>query len=61
MNRFKYFLVKNKTIIIIGAILLICAIAIAFGIYAQITSRSELKAKEEKENRDYAQLENNFN
>ena len=60
MNKFKYFLVKNKMIIMIGAILLICAIAIAFGIYAQITSRSEIKAKEEKENKDYAELENNF-
>ena len=60
MNKFKYFLVKNKTIIIIGAILLICAIAIAFGIYAQITSRSEMKAKEEKVSKDYAELENTF-
>jgi len=60
MNKFKYFLVKNKTIIIIGAILLVCAISIAFGIYAQITSRSEIKAKEEKENKDYEELENNF-
>ena len=60
MNRFKYFLIKNKMIIIIGAIILICAVAIAFGVYAQITSRSEIKAKEEKENKDYARLENNF-
>ena len=60
MDKFKYFLVKNKTIIIIGAILLICAIAIAFGIYAQITSRSEIKAKEEKEKKDYTKLEDNF-
>ena len=60
MNKFKYFLVKNKTIIMIGAILLICAIAIAFGIYAQVTSRSEIKAKEEKENKNYTELENNF-
>lgn len=60
MNKFKYFLVKNKMIIIIGAILLICAIAIAFGIYAQITKRTEIKTKEEKENNNYAELENNF-
>ena len=60
MNKFKYFLVKNKMIIIIASIILVCAIAIAFGVYAQITSRSEIKAKEKEQNTNYIELEENF-
>ena len=60
MNKFKYFLVKNKIIIIIASIILVCAIAIAFGVYAQITSRSEMKAKEKEQNINYTELEDNF-
>jgi len=60
MNKFKYFLVKNKMIIIIAAIILVCAIAIAFGVYAQITNRSEIKAKEKEQNINYEEFEDNF-
>ena len=60
MNKFKYFLVKNKMIILIASIILVCAIAIAFGVYAQITSRSEIKTKEKEKNINYTELEENF-
>ena len=60
MNKFKYFLVKNKMIIIIASIILVCAIAIAFGVYAQITNRSEIKAKEKEQNKNYTELEESF-
>ena len=60
MNKFKYFLVKNKMIIIIASIILVCAIAIAFGVYAQITNRSEIKAKEKEQKSNYIELEENF-
>lgn len=58
MRNFKYFLVKNKMIVIITSIILVCAIAIAIGVYAQITNRSAINS--EKENHDYEDLENNF-
>ena len=60
MNKFKYFLVKNKMIIIIASIILVCAIAIAFGVYAQVTNRSEIKSKEKEQNINYTELEENF-
>jgi len=59
-NKFKYFLVKNKMIIIIASIILVCAIAIAFGVYAQVTNRSEIKSKEKEQNTNYTELEDNF-
>lgn len=60
MNKFKYFLIKNKMIIIIASIILVCAIAIAFGVYAQVTNRSEIKAKEKEQNINFTELEENF-
>ena len=60
MNKFRYFLVKNKMIIIIASIILVCAIAIAFGVYAQVTSRSEIKAKQKEQKSNYTELEENF-
>ena len=60
MNKFKYFLLKNKMIIIIASIILLCAIAIAFGVYAQITNRSKIKSKEREQNIDYTEIEDNF-
>ena len=60
MNKFKYFLVKNKMIIIIASIILVCAIAIALGVYAQVTSRSEIKVKEKEQKGNYTELEENF-
>ncbi len=60
MNNFKYFLVKNKMIVIIALIILVCAIAIAIGIYAQVTNRDVITSKQEEENSNYEDLENNF-
>ena len=60
MNKFKYFLIKNKMIVIISIIILICAIAITIGVYAQITNRKVLSTKETVEEIDYNELEINF-
>lgn len=60
MRNLKYFLVKNKMIIIIASIILICAIAIAIGVFAQVTNRGVISSKEKEENNDYEDLENNF-
>ena len=61
MNNLKYFLAKNKIIVIIATILFICAIAIAIGVYAQITNRKVIdKDKKVGELIDYEELENNF-
>lgn len=60
MLKLKYFLEKNKILIMVIAIVLICSIAIAFGVYAQVTNRSSVKQKTEKELNDYVQLKNNF-
>lgn len=60
MNNLKYFLVKNKMIIIIATIILVCAIAIAIGVYAQVTNRDVINYNREENNNDYAELEENF-
>lgn len=60
MNKFKYFLEKNKMIIIIIMSILLCAIAIAVGVYAQITGREGVDDIKKGENTDYAYLEENF-
>ena len=39
MGKLKYFIVKNKVMIGIITIILICAIAIAIGVFAQVTNR----------------------
>lgn len=60
MLKLKYFFKKNKLLIMIVAIILICSIAIAFGVYAQITNRSAIKAENKKNQNDYEELKNNF-
>ena len=60
MNKFKYFLEKNKMIIIIGISILICAIAIAIGVYAQITGNQKIGDIKKEENAGYTNLEENF-
>ena len=60
MKKLKYFLLKNRLIIIIGSIILICAVAIAIGVYAQITNRKVINKKEQEVNHDYEDLQNNF-
>lgn len=60
MSKFKYFFVKNKLLIMIVLIILVCSIAIAFGVYAQITNKGIDKKNNEEENIDYEALKNNF-
>lgn len=48
MRNLKYFLVKNKMMVIITSIILVCAIAIAIGVYAQVTNRGVIKAEKRK-------------
>lgn len=60
MRNLKYFLVKNKMIVIIASIILVCAIAIAIGVYAQVTNRDVITSDKKEENKDYEDLENNF-
>lgn len=50
---------KKQLIIIIGAILA-CSMAIAVGIYAQITNSKITKTAEEKKQANYEDLKNNF-
>lgn len=59
MNNVKYFIVKNKMLIIIISIILICGIAIALGAYAQFTNR-EVISTDEEEKVNYEDLKNNF-
>lgn len=61
MGKFKYFLLKNKIIIIITSIVLICAIAIAIGVYAQVTNRKVIGSKENQNGNDnHEELETTF-
>lgn len=60
MRNLKYFLVKNKMIVIITLIILVCAIAIAIGVYAQVTNKGLTTSERKEENKDYEDLENNF-
>lgn len=60
LNNIKYIFRKNKMLIIIISILLVCSIAIAFGVYAQITNTGTTKAKKQENEIDYEELENSF-
>lgn len=60
MDKFKYFLEKNKMLIIIASIILICSIAIALAVYAQITTNTSNKTREETETANYEELKSNF-
>lgn len=60
MSKLKYFFKKNKILIMIVLIILVCSIAIAFGIYAQITNEGINEKNNEEENTDYEDLKNNF-
>ncbi len=60
MEKLKYFFVKNKMLIMITSILLVCGIAIAIGVYAQFTNRNII-GEEEEEEANYQELINNFN
>lgn len=56
----KYIWRDKKQVIILIAILLVCSIAIAIGIYAQITNSKITKTEEEKQQANYEDLKNNF-
>lgn len=62
MLRIKYFLIRNKLIIMVISILIICSIAIAIGVYAQITDKGgNLKGNTNKNQvNDYKDLKDNF-
>ena len=60
MEKLKYLIIKNKRIIMIAGILLVCSIAIAFGIYAQVTNMGVKVPESEKVDEDYEDLKNNF-
>ncbi len=59
MTNIKYFFQKNKMLIIIAGIILVCSIAIAIGVYAQITNKNVIGGSQE-EYADYEELESNF-
>lgn len=56
----KYIWKEKKNLIIIIAIILLCSIAIALGIFAQITDTKIGSTNEEKQERNYTELKNNF-
>lgn len=60
MLELKYFFQKNKMIIMTVSILLICSIAIAFGVYAQITGKTIINKENENAQNNYEELKNNF-
>lgn len=59
LNNLKYIIRKNKMMILVISVILICSVAIAFGVYAQITNRGTVNINEEEEN-NYIELKNNF-
>lgn len=60
MLKIKYFFTKNKMLIMIISIILICSIAIAFGVYAQITNKGTSTDKKQENEINYEELKNNF-
>lgn len=56
----KYIWRDKKQLIMLIIILLICSIALAIGIYAQITNRKITKTEEEELKATYEDLKNNF-
>lgn len=60
MLKIKNFFKKNKMLIMTVSILLICSVAIAFGVYAHITNRGITLKEDGKEESNYQELKNNF-
>lgn len=57
----KYFFLKHKPVIIISLILIVCSVAIAIGIYAQVTNAKIIDTSPNVEPSDYDDLKNSFN
>lgn len=60
MSTLLNYIKQKKIIIIIAAILLICSIAIAIGVYSQITNKGYNNKEQEKETINYEELKANF-
>ena len=60
MSKLKYIFQEKKRLIIIVLIILICSVAIAFGVYAQITNKGRIKKDNKNENINYEDLKSNF-
>ena len=60
MSKITNFIKQKRTFIIVVAVLFICSIAIAVGVYTQVTHEDPQNKKEEKENASYEDLKNNF-
>ena len=60
MRKIKEFIKEKKMAIAVVSILLICSIAIAFGVYAQITHREQIKSEEERLYANYESLKSDF-
>ena len=56
----KYIWREHKKIILIITIFAVCSIAIALGIYAQITNQKITESKADKIEKNYTELKNNF-
>ena len=56
----KYIWREHKKIILFITIFVVCSIAIALGIYAQITNAKIAESKADKEEKNYTELKNNF-
>lgn len=55
------FVSNNKTLISIVSIALICSIAIAIGVYAQVTNKKIINNESTLDDETYQQLKQNFN
>lgn len=60
MSKLKYILKEKRRLIAIIVILLICSIAIALAVYAQVTNKGVKIPENEKIDIDYEDLKNNF-
>ena len=55
------FVKKNKTLVFVFSIALVCSIAIAVGIYAEVTNKKYIKDNENVNEEKYQLLKQDFN
>lgn len=61
LNNIKMIFFKNKRLIFIICVLLVCSIAIAVGVYTEITDKGIIGTEKKKKNEvDYEELKDNF-